>query len=604
MGSITTKRRLHRGVRCAIMIALILAFALVPSVPVAAQHRDHTTHIDRADVDLELHRDGTVDIVETLTYHVAGKIHEMTYDLRFPSEGESQLTSLSVARIDHGQLNPFIDVPEYDPLRTQPLAYATTWMDDRARIRMTTTAIEHDVVVRIAYRWDRGIVYKEGRALLSGNLLTVPPGTPIDTMSWTIKAPSNGILSLHRAVTVSPIAMTEVVPSERSLRFVANEPFYSAACMGLMITMPAQHFPSIGNATDTTSLQTLTDSARERAKACVRAETFRQALSDIAWPLFVVGIVTYLLFVFWQNIRFRPMPSDVSHLLTASPPVVAKMARFGVRDPQMLVATLLRLVNHREVEWTGELFIWRNPDRNDFSQFTPWETFLLQWLFAYDATYDHVLAPERIRVEARRPDFRELAQQFTRQIDRALYDAGFLNRRATLLKRIFFALYTLVFVAMAIAFYSVSSDPLAFILLVPAVLFGTGTFFIRLKTPAGIRFAWQTRRLRKRIGDVEALMQAPTASKSDIERVISALPIAVAMNRQKEFFNGIRALPRPMFERAAYGLLHVYRRLPFPATRSPNLATDHAHVDALTDDLNEMERVLAAWTELFGSCFI
>ena len=47
--------------------------------------------------------------------------------------------------------------------------------------------------------------------------------------------------------------------------------------------------------------------------------------------------------------------------------------------------------------------------------------------------------------------------------------------------------------------------------------------------------------------------------------MIGTLPVAVALNRASVYLESIKNLDSPLFERAAYALLHVFRGLPVPA---------------------------------------
>ncbi|NLA71892.1 MAG: DUF2207 domain-containing protein [Clostridiaceae bacterium] len=603
------KQRQARGVAvpCTLFVTilmLVLIFLPAPKVQ-AAGNWTHSA-VEKATADIRVNQDGTVDITETIVYRFDKPKTSLSFDLIFPFQGEPRLTSFEVAQTTTEMSEKFITIPQRDELRPQPIFFTTTRKNDRIRINLQMTAFTGDFVFRIGYQWNRGVVHKEGQALMSGPLLVVRPETPVDTMRWTITMPAGCRLDLSRIVPVTMHSMTINKVSETCISLVDNRPFFKNDGVGIVISVPADCFPLILPASDSDTFETILANASSRSKYLTRLETLRRSISRIVVPLTIVGILLiYTFFYMIQILRRKRLSRDFAYWpTTASPAIVARLARIRPIDSRLLLAAIASLVNRKEIEAVDEVLIWKHPERNDFSDFTTWETLLLQWLFAYDPEYGHVLAPERLRVAARQSDFRELAHRFREHIDNEFAESGLIDPRLTRFFRAGFFLFAFLFLIMSTVFFVLTHAVFALLLMIPALLFTISGITFRFLTKEGVLRYHESREFSKQLTSPLKLISSCSGRLTDIETLISALPAAIAINKRKNYFQGIRSLSRRSFLHASYALLHVYRKVPFPAAPGIPPGDIDAEIARVTRDLDEMERILTAWKEFFDSCFI
>lgn len=583
----------------------LLCIFLLPSPKAYAAQSKSGTFVEKAESDVWIKLDGTVDIVESLTYHFQGKKTNISFDLIFPLEGEPHLEMIELARMDGADKDKYIQIPRRDKLRSQPLSYTTTRKKDRIRVEVATTGLQGGYTFRLTYQWNRGLVMKEGKALVSGPLLAARPDTRVETMRWTIRFPDSVRMDLTHIEPVSIRAMTMNKSSEHHITYIDNQAFYKIDGISLIISMPGEDFPLILTASDKTSLSSLFERADSLSRHLTRFGMLRLSVMRLVLPLVAAGLMIYAALYLLQLTGLRRLKEDFALWPVAeTPAMVAKLARIRPTDSLLLLGTLLRLINRKEVIWRDEIFEWRNPGRNDFSDFSAWEILLLNWLFAADETYDHVLAPERLRTAAHNPDFRELASRFRTQVDKEFNYRGLHNMKLTASFRLIFTAFAALFFVMAALLFLFTHASTAFLLLIPALFFSFSGMTFRFLTEEGINRYYQTRRFMRILARPQAIIQSCEGRLNEAETMISVLPVAVALKKRKAFFQGIRSLPRPLFMRTSYALLHVYRRLPVPDDHDLAEGGSEAEFERLSRGIEEMERVLSAWKELFDSCFI
>lgn len=598
-----SSRKFKKGAGLILLVFLISL--LLPGSMVHAAEGNPSSFVDKAEVDVRIKSDGSVDIQETFAFHFNQKKTNIPFDLAFPLEGEPHLQSIEFAREDETGEEKFIQIAPYDKLRPQPLAYTTKRKSDRIRIDLVTTGLQGNYLVRISYQWNRGAVLKDGRAVVFGPLLALHPDTLVETMKWTLTFPEAVQLDQTRISPVSIHPMTTNRTSESSLTYVDNQAFYKVDGIAVLISMPPSAFPLILAASDSTPLTGLFEQAESKAKTLSRLGKIRQSIIRIVVPLIATGLLIYLALYLVQLVGLPRIRKDFALWpATGSPAIVGKLTRILPTDSLLLLGTLLRLVNRKEIIWRDEVFEWKNPGRNDFSDFAPWEILLLQWLFTEDEAYDHVLAPERLRTAARDPDFRKLAHRFQKQIDEGFLRRDLNNARLTLIFRAVFIALAATFLIMTIILYWITHAATAFLLLIPAVFFTFGGITFRFLTRKGVRRYRDSQHFARRLTTPQIIIESCSGRLNDAETMISILPAAFTLKRPKAFFQGIRSLPPLQFARAAYALLYVYRRIPIPEQEADGLTVDEAELERLGRDLDEMERILSAWKEFFDSCFI
>ncbi|NLA82205.1 MAG: DUF2207 domain-containing protein, partial [Clostridiaceae bacterium] len=547
----------------AVMTALVLSLILLPGPPLLAADQAAENYVEKADIDLVVNTDGTVDITETLAYHFHRSKRSISFDLIFPLEGEPHLVKFEFAQKTAEGEEKFIQVPQADELKSQPFSYTTVRKSDRIRLDMKMTRFSGDYLFRITYQWNRGVVHKENQALISGPLLVVRPETRVETMRWTLALPQSCLSDDNQLIPISIHPLTMNTSEEGVISLVDNQGFRKSECIGILLSGPASCFPLILPASEAASLSTLIDRAQAQNKRLSRLGSVRDQIARIVLPLALAGLFIYFLLYQLQLSWVRRLEADFAcWAATGSPALTAKLALTQPDSSNLLLGTLLHLINRKEIEWLDDIFIWKYPTRNDFSSFTAWEILILQWLFSRDEDYEHVLAPERLREAARMPDFRELAQRFEKQVQQGFEESGLIKVQLTGGLRISFFVFAFLFLVMTLLLFLVSRSPTASILLIPALIFAFGGRTFRFLTEEGLKRYQETRHFRRRLWNPQILIDSCQMQLSDLESMISILPSAIVLNKRKDFFNGIRSLPEADFRKVAYALLHVYRRIP------------------------------------------
>ncbi len=589
-----------------LLVAAMFSVFVVPPSDVYAAEKKPSTYIRNATAHLTINRDGTVNVTEELRFQFDKTRKSLSLTLLFPLMGESVLQSFEIAQVIQGEEEKFIHVPESDDRRPQPFSYMTERMRDRLRIKLAMTAFTGEYVFRLNYYWTRGVVEKENRAFISGPLCAAPNGMRVETLLWSVTFPTDCPVDLTEIVPIGYHTMTENKTGSNTISFVDNRPFLKTDEMGIAISAPKRYFSLILPTASTPSLNESLNKARALSARLTQIEAIRESITRIVVILTIAGILVYLVFqgalLFWKR---RTRYDYAIWPMSARPAQVALLASPNPREPDLLLATLLSLVARREISWTDEIFIWNNPNRNDFSQFTTYETLLLQWLFVAQPEYDHVLSAGRLRVAARGDDFRQLAQRFKEQVGADFDESGLVEPRLTKVFRYAYFVLAFLFFVLTLGFHVYTRSPLTFILLLVSALFTFGGFTFRFWTPAGVRRKHETRRFKRALKTPELLVRSAIGQYTDVEMLIGSLPVTVALNKGSVYLQGIKDLDSPLFERAAYGLLHVYRGLRVPAhIEASGDIRDPYERTLLKRALDEMERVLASWRELFRSCFL
>ena len=587
-----------------LLLLMLLSWLCLPVTPVHADEVRANAYVKRAEADVTINTDGTVDIVETLSYHFPKPVASLRFDLLFPFEGEPHLHSLEFAQDTDDDEEKFILVPERSETKAQPFSYATLRKRDRILVDMTMTEIHGDYVFRLSYQWNRGVVHKEGRALIAGPLLAVRPETAVDTMRWTINLPKSCRIDNSDIFPVSTHTMTENRVSDHVISFVDNRAFHKIDGISFLISTSTACFPLILPASDSASLASIIARSEKMTTRLSRLGLLRDRITRIVLPLVAAGIVIYIFLYLMQLLWIRRKRAGFALWpALARPAIVAKVARVKPDDSRLLLGTLLQLINRKEIDWLDDVFIWRNPQRNDFSEFSAWEILLLQWLFTDEGDYDHVLAPERLRQMTYSDDFKALASRFRKQIDNVYNKSGLVNPRWTTTFRIIFTVFSAIFTIMAVILFSISRSPTALFLLIPTAIFTFGGLTFRFLTEEGVNRYLETMAFSRKLSKPRLIAESCAPHLSEIETLISVLPAAAVLGKTKVFMRGIRELPRRSFMRAAYAILHVYRRIPVP-TEERQISDASLEIERLNYELEEMERVMAAWKEYFDNCFI
>ena len=588
-----------------LLLNLLLLFPLLNSQPVEARENIRLIPVDLAQADVQIRADNTVIVTETFYYTHHGEDLSIAFDIGASLSDEMTIVAVKKARVEQGELKDLVNITPKDETRPQSITYKTEKKKDGTRIIVNLSSISGTFAIQITYQWNAGVIKLDGHAMVSNSLCSAPKGTKIDNMIWSITLPSGFAADQANVVAVTSHP-TAILQEKNILTIVDNHQFVSRDGMGIALRLPLSAFPlaATKEGLKLTGAEIMSD-ARNRREMLIHVELLYSNSTRIISILSLTALLFLLVLLIvrhWTPRRRKFLPDYLYWPATAPPAFISILQRNRLRDSDILLSTLLSLTAKKEVAFIDEIFIWRNPDRMDFSSFTPWETLLLQWLFVDDPKYGSVLAAERLRVAARRPDFRMIAQNFRKTLSNDFSHTRLMKRRLTVIFRVSSLILAALFALIAIIFFLVTRIYGSFILLAVAACYAINGLTYTALTQYGAQRRWETLRFAETLGTPRKIILSCQNKLTDVETAITSLPAAVALDRVGDYFFGIKNLPDELFYKTAYAILHVYRDLPIP--RHIRRRASSSERKMLFDELNQMERMLIVWDALLKSCLI
>ena len=589
----------------ALLLLLLLSLLLSQTQPAKARDKIRLVPVDLAHADVLIRSDNTVLITETFYCTYQGEDLSFAFDIGTSLSGDATLVAVKKARVEQGELKDLVNITPKDGTRPQPHTYQIEKKTDGTRVLVHLSSISGTFAIQLTYQWNHGVVKLDGYAMIAGALCSVPKGTNIRNLIWSVKLPSSvpADRATVIAVTSHPAAINQ---EENILTIVDNHRFTRREGMGIVLRLPIKFFPlaTAKEGLKSTAADIL-DDAQNRREMLIHMEL----LSTNSTRMIGILSLTALFFLLilhtvrnWTPRRRKFLPDYLYWPATAPPAYISILQRSRLRDSDILLSTLLSLTAKKEIAFVDEIFIWRNPDRIDFSSFTPWETLLLQWLFEDDPAYGSVLAAERLRVAARQPEFRMIAQNFRKTLHNDFSQSHLMKRRLTTIFRVASLIFAALFALIGIVFFLVTRSYGSFILLAVAVIYTANGFTYTYLSRYGAQRRWETLRFANTLGTPRKIILSCQNKLTDVETAITSLPAAVALDRVGDYFLGIRNLQDELFFKTAYAILHVFRDLPIPKHIRRRASPSEKRM--LLDELYQMERMLAVWDALLKSCLI
>ncbi|NLC40910.1 MAG: DUF2207 domain-containing protein [Clostridiaceae bacterium] len=554
-------------------------------------------------VSVRILQDGRVLVDETISFTVLKNIEQLPLILRNPTEGNSQLQALEYFGSDTSE--NFVSIPAYDETIAQNFSYrsSSTLRETRLTLNLPLSPGQHNI--HISYEWNRGVAKRDTLAIMEGPMSSLPVGLVVAFAEWSVQLPANLSIEDMKSVTISSTPFIELNKTENSIIYRSQGQLTVESKTALLLTAPRSAFSTLTDTTSQKPIPERLEEARGQINLLHNRVRMRQFLPPIIIISSIFSFSIWLLIAFLRRLPWLHSKRDHSLEIALTPEVYLKILMDKKNDGRDILSSLLSLMTKRELTWEDEIIVWNYPGRDDFSNFTAWEAYLLQWLFDPTEDPNPVLAAQRLRRETRglqkHRDFQERYKSFQELVLNDFRQLGWVNRILTVFKRLSFQLLGLLdmILALLLSTYARSGWPL--ILLLPGLLLIISGGKQLTFTKHGYALYREMRVYLRNISSSQDLISNNEPGLTDVETVISALPRAVIFGKIEDFFAGIRDLDPRRFHRAAYALLHVYRSIPLPVwTDGPRSPLPNAEEMAfLKQELATMEEQIISWDALF-----
>lgn len=558
---------------------------------------------NRDSVNVRLLQDGRVLVDETISFTVLNNIEQLPLVLRNPTEGNSQLQTLEYFGSDTSE--NFVSIPAYDETIAQNFSYrsSSTLRETRLTLNLPLGPGEHNI--HISYEWNRGVAKRDTLAIMEGPMSSLPVGLVAAFAEWSVQLPANLSIEDMKSVTISSTPFIELNKTENSIMYRSQGQLTVESKTALLLTAPRSAFSTL---TDTTSQKPIPERLEE-ARGQINSLHNRARMRQFLQPIIIISSIfsfsIWLLIAFFRRLPWLHSKRDHSLEIALTPEVYLKILMDKKNDGRDILSSLLSLMTKRELTWEDEIIVWNYPGRDDFSNFTAWEAYLLQWLFDPTEDPNPVLAAQQLRRETRglqkHRDFQERYKSFQELVLNDFRQLGWVNRILTAFKRLSFQILGLLDVVLALLLSTYTRTGWPLILLLPGLLLIISGAKQLTFTKHGYALYREMRVYLRNISSSQDLISNNEPGLTDVETVISALPRAVIFGKIEDFFAGIRDLDPRRFHRAAYALLHVYRSVPLPVwTDGPRSPLPSAEEMAfLKQELTTMEEQIISWDALF-----
>lgn len=587
-----------------ILSALVLSFFLSKEFVSAANDGNTQEVIVNSNIIYaRLLEDGRVLLDEKINFTVFQETDQLPLILRNPAEGSSQLKVLEYFGADTG--DSFVAIPVHDETIAQNFSYrsSSTLKETELLLNIPLNPGNHNI--HLAYEWDRGVAKRDALAIMEGPMSSLPIGIDVTSAEWSIQLPPNLSIDEMKAVKISSTAFVELNKTENSVMYRSEGPLRIESETALLVVLPRSSFSTLADTASPKPIPERMKKVEKRVTILHNRIQMRRYLPPVIIILSSASIIFWLLAAFFRRLPWLRSKHDHSLEISLIPEVYLKILMGSKNDGRDILSSLLSLMTKRELIWEDEIIVWNYPNRDDFSNFTAWEAFLLQWLFNPADDPNPVLAAQRLRRETRGikeyRDFQERYKSFQNLVMDDFRKLGWVNKILTSFKRLGFLIMGLLDITLALflSTYARSFWPLFLLLPGFLLIFSGGKQFTFTKE--GYPFYREMQVYLRNISSIPDLIANNEPDLTDVETVISALPRAVIFGKTKEFFAGIRDLDQRRFHRAAYALLHVYRSVPLPVWSDGKRSTlpNIEEITFLQQELNRMEKQIIAWDALF-----
>jgi hypothetical protein len=270
---------------------------------------------------------------------------------------------------------------------------------------------------------------------------------------------------------------------------------------------------------------------------------WRRNLRQQAWGLIFLLLLLSLIMgagIYWffdregaADYRQRYDQEIVNYL----PPAIIAALLGPVKPARIILATLLDLVQRKELALDGCVFTQLNPGRTDFTGFSASEVYLLQWMFGQIA-HENTLSTGQIRYYARSDEtsehFRAYYRQYRILFDEELRSRDLFDPKKTHRGKFMTLLLASGYLVLTAIFLISLQAPAGWLLLIPVCLLVLYGRQITRLTPNGRELRAHCQALRRYM--LQMTRQHPLP---DLDFLAQALPVSIAIGTSQNLFRQI-----------------------------------------------------------------
>ena len=333
-----------------------------------------------------------------------------------------------------------------------------------------------------------------------------------------------------------------------------------------IMIMPAENFLQIEASANLPNREALINEAQERVTRADRRMFWRESVEALVYFLLVLALVFILLiyFIFDREgiASFRAryyLPESIE-----LPPAVISMVMRTGRPAGLIMSTLLDLVKRRELSLEGQVFTWLHADRNDYTGFSAFEIFLLQWLFDKASGGTNTLSAVQLRDYAKArstaEEFRGYYDQFVELLSEEMIGYGLYDESKSYYGRLIGQALAAAYVVLSVLACVYLVSPIGLVLLIPAVVFFLYALSLRHLTSYGNEQYARGLAFRRYLSQFYELDRNITDIRlPDCEDAVKLLPYAVALNRTKLYMRQLLMMAKDNSAECGSGLLETYQ---------------------------------------------
>lgn len=578
-----------------VLFQVILSPVTLPSaeVPVSASFRA-AFQIDAYRIDCTVAEDGSLVLQETVDLQFTDDSEAVQFNLQ---RGEATALTLQAVAISEvtasGEAASQIEVlpaSSSGQAGTRTLSYTLSETGAATKVTISSlNAAGSSQRFLVTYRLDGAFERAADAVSLRLKLFQSLGSRPIAKPVLMLHYPAGLAITDLWYRPISPADFL-AVPLEAgtvqmsATKLAADEPLEAYLLLPADV-LPAQFAARPGPHKDRSFL---IQAVEQEIRQLNRSAQLVRVLNSAIWLLLLAAALVYFLLqlLLEREGRFQLRQTIPPQVRAAyRPAMLARLIRIH-RPGELLLSTLLDLVNRGHLGLDGHVFRCDNQQAPDYRGMAAYEIFLLNWLFQR-VTQENTLSTAQIRKYALDPqrasEFSAYYQQFMILIQDELVKTGLHDPRKGRISRLIGFSTSAVYGLLAGFIGWMTWNPLALLLLFPTTLFALYGLKVRHLTGAGYDQADIARVYRK------GLIHYRTVCPPDLQtasHLAAQLPCAVALGVGRTYLDQVSQLGNQKPDELASLVGHF--------TRSSLAADPVLQIQQFGRDLDVMNSMLSA----------
>ncbi len=494
--------------------------------------------ISQYEVNVELRRDGSAVVEELIGYQVTEDLRDFSYLLRYPEAGHISLDKIIVSELTDGDETGFqieaLPGDENDGV-IRPMTYYQQEKDDYLEINLHVFSQSNtERLIKLSYHVSDLILLHEEAGALDYQFFNSGVRGVITDPVLNMRLPQQVPMSQLWSVAVSQSDFNRETDQE-TISWRADK-LRDREQLRLIVLMPPDLFPDAQKADLSLTWSELADQARELAEEEREGIRWRQRLFFLINVLVIlalpIGLAIFRFFDHEASAEYQKKYSQ--NIPMFIPPALLAVFLRRRKPGHLMLATLFDLVRRGELDRDGYIFIRKDSAYEPYLGYKAYEIFLVTWLFDHVAEGRQRLSVSDIRKYARdsshAADFRIYFQQFIVLVKESLDEYPLYDRKKTQQGKFLLLILAAAYAGLAIVLLIFLQSVTALLLVVPALVFLTYSFFLRHLNHDGSELYARGQAVKRGIR---------SAKKADIEfdpaYYALALPLAIALGYSERF---------------------------------------------------------------------